>query len=416
MITKSLFSALLTLLILLPSAVYSQNQIGIKSLDALVRAVNAQDSELLKPFITERTKIGDLPANLTEQVLRQILTKVGKIESANLIRKENEQSSTRYFVSFRMNGTDKEYNFLLDADDKFIELNIVKATVKRIENKLEGAVFPQKIEVPFQMAGKLLVVQAEIDGKKGDFILDSGAPLLFLNQEYFKAPNGENTVSSNAKGATGSLTGMSYYKAKIFNWSGITISDKDIPTIDISHIEKNSGDKQILGLIGFNLLEKYAVTFDYQNKKLILQQAGAEEAAKPVYTTAFTMKNHLPVVEMRLGGKTLRLAIDSGAESNLIDKKYQAELSKILAEKFKDNIWGASKETQTVEGGVIKSGFLDNAFEFKNMRTEFSDITHLNTAAKENEQEKIDGILGYEFLRQYKTTLDFPRKMIRFYK
>ena len=40
--------------------------------------------------------------------------------------------------------------------------------------------------IPFQLAGKLIIVKATVDGQPGNFILDTGVSKLVLNDRYFE--------------------------------------------------------------------------------------------------------------------------------------------------------------------------------------------------------------------------------------
>src|SRR5574343_801004 len=42
------------------------------------------------------------------------------------------------------------------------------------------------LKLPLKRAGNLLLVEADVDGQRGNFILDTGAPGLVLNTTYFR--------------------------------------------------------------------------------------------------------------------------------------------------------------------------------------------------------------------------------------
>ncbi|NQX92801.1 MAG: hypothetical protein HRT74_11885 [Flavobacteriales bacterium] len=46
--------------------------------------------------------------------------------------------------------------------------------------------FEETVDLPLIRAGKLLLIEAEVDGVKGNFIFDTGAPYLVLNETYFR--------------------------------------------------------------------------------------------------------------------------------------------------------------------------------------------------------------------------------------
>jgi hypothetical protein len=59
------------------------------------------------------------------------------------------------------------------------------------------------VVIPLKRAGKLLLIEAEADGQRGDFILDTGAPFLVLNQTYFRGATRRNGTSGGITGETG---------------------------------------------------------------------------------------------------------------------------------------------------------------------------------------------------------------------
>jgi hypothetical protein len=212
---------------------FAQTGIGVEPIDKVVETINSKNYETPKPYLLKETKVGNLAPQFTEAVLSQLLSQIGKVESVRLLKKVSEGAATRYFCSFKFSDKEREYDFLLNPDNKFLELNIVKAEVKKVTKQFNGedASFPQKIEVPLLLAKKHILVQAEINGRKGNFVFDSGAPALILNQSRFKLPEGETTLGSSIKGVSGSFNNLSYFKAQSFNWSGIGFKDKDVATI-----------------------------------------------------------------------------------------------------------------------------------------------------------------------------------------
>ncbi len=391
-------------------------KIGVEAIDKFVEAVNGKKYEILKPYISEQTKVGNVPPAYTEAVLSQMFAQLGRIAAARIVKTEKETENTRYFCSFAFGDKTREFDFLLSPQNKFLELNVVKVEVKKITNQFDQTETerPTSLEIPFRLAEKHILVRAEINGRTGDFIFDTGAPALFLNQAHFAKPAGNSVTTGDAKGVSGNIGGLSYFKAQTFDWAGIGFKDKDVATLNLAHLEKALQEKEILGLIGYSLIEKYTVTFDYVNRRLLLNLPSATVAnsTKPFFTAALAMQKHLPIIELKVGGKSMRFAVDSGAGSNLISREYEAELTPALVDIKKETLIGADNKPLSVTKGILPKAVLGERVEFKNMATVFSDISHLN----KGEVEKIDGILGYEFLRQYKTVVNFTGKSIEFYK
>ena len=56
----------------------------------------------------------------------------------------------------------------------------------------DSTAWPDQTIIPFELAGRIIVVQAEVNGVAGNFLLDSGAPVIMLNRSYFN--DGEITT------------------------------------------------------------------------------------------------------------------------------------------------------------------------------------------------------------------------------
>ncbi len=101
-------------------------------------------------------------------------------------------------------------------------------------------------EVPFVLDRRLLIVKALVNENLCNFVFDTGAPGVFLNEKYF----------SNERDP------FSIYN---INFYGNKIRQQVLPIIDLNHIEQ-SLSTEIHGLIGFELFNRYEVLFNYTKK------------------------------------------------------------------------------------------------------------------------------------------------------
>jgi hypothetical protein len=68
--------------------------------------------------------------------------------------------------------------------------------------------------IPFQLVNNLIVVQASIDGKRGNFIIDTGSEFMVLNAKYF---SGHRDLDGHIRGFSGS--GAAFRERMIwFSW------------------------------------------------------------------------------------------------------------------------------------------------------------------------------------------------------
>lgn len=277
-------------------------------------------------------------------------------------------------------------------------------------------IMPQSLTSPFEVRKNLIFVEATINGRKGKFIVDSGSPVLILNKQYFDdLPKGDNNkVLGGISGAGGQIVGTSYAVATEFLWQSMTLKDVKCLAIDMAHLEK-ANKCEILGLIGYNVLSTYQTTYNYQDNLLNLYKADAENLPKPqgklLYQGEIEITAHLAVVKATIGNQTLRFGIDSGASTALIGTNQYQTIKEHTKDKGTDELSGADKKVKIVPLIKIK-GLKIGDLTFKNMKATVSDVENLNTGTV----KMIDGLLGYDFLRKYKTVINYKTKQISFYE
>ena len=260
---------------------------------------------------------------------------------------------------------------------------------------------PVRLQVPFVLLNNLPVVQATVDGHTGNFIVDTGAEVTLLNQRYFAG--GLPTAPTGA-GATGALTRTTSYRAGSFVWQDLHLTDVTLTTTDLTHL----GAAPLLGLLGADLLTQYAITLDYPNRLVILQTAAAPSLPPPLATLPFTRQGHLPIIAVTIAGQSYDVALDSGASVNMLAESLLPVLKKELTNFFTSSLGGAAAQQQAVTGGTLRLATLAHRLPLHYMITVFMTIGPL----ARSQPTPVVGILGYEFLRQYRVTINYPQGVI----
>lgn len=255
------------------------------------------------------------------------------------------------------------------------------------------------------MAGGMIVVQASVNGVTGNFILDTGAPGIVLAA-------GNGSFVANRKG--GSVNGtMMVGEVEVKNFQlGIIHEEKTQGNVlDVHHLEMACG-RDIMGLIGYEVLKNYEVVFDFPNRKIQAIKSGNAHLGamgKPTATIPFVLCGHIPVIKAKVGGKRVYLGLDSGAEVNVLDKR--------LFRKIKESErYDASQEILTGLDGVSYKVLAANIKETKfcstssmpSMRYVFSDLS----PAKKNFDLPIDGLLGIPFFKDKVVSIDYAEKKV----
>lgn len=274
--------------------------------------------------------------------------------------------------------------------------------------------------IPFSRAGNLILVRAKADTTEGNFILDTGAPGLVLNMTYFRDYHASTDANEEQSGITGSVGSVRKTQVGRFSFGCIKAQAVAADLLNLGHLENTKGIR-ILGLIGLAQLQQYELIIDYENSELHFRKSSRKEslseknlllADTSAYSTVpIEIWNHKLVTRTTLAGKKLRLMIDSGAESNLLDSR--------LPDKIFDNV-EILRRIQLTGTGEKKVealyGNLNN-LQIGNQSTGSLPVIITNlekTCLADN--SCIDGILGFDFLSLHKIGFNFVTNKMYIWK
>ena len=259
-------------------------------------------------------------------------------------------------------------------------------------------------EIPFELAGGMIIVQAKIDGKEGNFILDTGAPGIVLNAVNFEGANVCQGASVGGSMAVGEVS------VKNFQF-GIIEKEKTLGhVLNVHHLEVACG-RDIMGLIGFDVLKNFELMFDFQNNKIYAFKSGRSKklnGANPKFSIPFVMHGHVPVILAKVGNKRVLLGLDSGAEVNLLDKRFFDKIDEqFLANVHVELLTGLDNSTQDVIAADVLNTKVKGS-DLSAMRYVFTDLSHL----RRNFNAPLDGLLGVPFFKDKVISIDYKQRKL----
>ncbi len=260
-------------------------------------------------------------------------------------------------------------------------------------------VIKERIVLDVRIIDGLIVTEASVDGTMGNFIVDSGAPGLVLNTSDPKEARA-HCASINE------LFSCSEKRVEEFRWNHIRRSGINALLVDLSEIESAIGFK-ITGLIGFQLFKKEKLFINFSRQEIVFlpkKVSNAEATFKEFanFVTPFTIEGTIPVIEYWLNGKKIRLGIDSGAKSNVLDKT-------VVSSQTPDMILAREPiELAGVNATIILSELITlynedalNPFITTNKFVS-ADLSHIRESGYE-----IDGLVGPAFFKNCLLLFDF---------
>lgn len=255
----------------------------------------------------------------------------------------------------------------------------------------------------FELVRGMVVVQAELDGKIVNFILDTGSPMMILNEKMGA------TAVLQANSLQGGMIGE-WKTIEMFSWAGVRKFDLPALTTDVGALEYVT-NRPIAGLIGYKFLEGFELLMDFENKLITLVPAGKSaklEGWMLKTQIPFTMAGHLPVIEVQIGNKRLRLGLDTGANTNMLSLGQSQEIEPELITPVNNaGVLGIAGDSySTYAGDVVETTI--GGLNFWNMRFVFSDISHLQNLIDNG----VDGLLGFPFFKSGKFSINYSTKVI----
>ncbi len=157
--------------------------------------------------------------------------------------------------------------------------------------------------VPFEMSGRIPLVEVEIEGEKMMFFFDSGAQQSILNAKYFK--NTKDDPKINLKDVRGNVSNVGRRHIKNLGFATKVLEETDMLMLDLSHLEIHG--KNVYGIVGYDLIKDSDIYFDYKRSNIALLSPENTEAfiraekLKNFEEILIKMAKHLPIIEGRIG-------------------------------------------------------------------------------------------------------------------
>jgi hypothetical protein len=273
--------------------------------------------------------------------------------------------------------------------------------------------------IPFKLIDHLIVVEAKLLGKEGNFIIDTGSETLILNKVHFPIKYSHNKKRNETSGVVNIVDDPLERQLSQFVIQNLILENKTSDVIDLSHIERTK-KMNLLGVIGFNILKDYEVFIDLYLNQITLTKTDrfGEKLDKYVYlekitdSIDFKLKNHTIVLNATVNGQNLKMGLDSAAELNQINKSVSKKVLKYFHPKERLMLTGASNSKIEVLAGKLHRVKLSETIYFGPMNTILTNLSKMNEAFG----TKLDGVLGFEFFQQKRTIINYKKEKLYFVK
>lgn len=269
----------------------------------------------------------------------------------------------------------------------------------------------KSVTIPFLYSHKEILIKARInDGEPQDFLFDTGTTQTVIDRRTAAENLLDRQAPFNMTGAGGMIAAQAADLNK-FSLGDVTLNGVQAVVLDLSAQERQLG-KRIAGIIGTNVLSKFAVTIDYGKSQVLLQDASLYRAPAQASIMPFVDKKN-PVVRANINGKEdVLFLMDTGAAFNNlpapIAKKYLQGQTVRYTEGFGADgkpVRLGNMQIETVKAGA--SVVRDVPFTYS-----IDAETTRPNAPKGFLAGGKTGILGNPFWQNFTVTVDFRMRQV----
>jgi predicted aspartyl protease len=268
----------------------------------------------------------------------------------------------------------------------------------------------------FRLAGgaqPLILLPVSVNGQGPfEFILDTGAGTSLLSPELAHKI-GAKIIGAKEGQSAGGKVSVSLAKVDSLAVGDTRRDDVDVGIVDLSHIGKAIGAK-IDGDLGYNFFNRFQITIDYQNCEIRFEDPkpvgyfGASARAEIPLRLANPAKPLILVDTYLNGLGPFQFAVDTGTSTTAIAPELAKQLGLATSSIAPGTTGGAHV---AVTASTLQS-FAAGSAKVDDMAIVVADFFSMLSQAV---GAKLDGIVGYNFLRNYKVVIDYPNEILRLF-
>ena len=272
-----------------------------------------------------------------------------------------------------------------------------------------ATISPSSSKTKFRLAGgaqPLILLPVHVNNHGPfEFILDTGAGTSLLSSELAKQLAVKIIGSKEGQSAGGKVA-VSLAKVDSLAVGETKLGEVDVGVVDLTHIGRTVGAK-IDGDLGYNFLKHFRVTINYRDCELRLDDPKRVETLARGAQTEISIRLANPakpllLVDVHANGRgPFQFAIDTGTSTTAITPELAKQLDVTTSPVGAGTTGGAAVD---FHAGLLQSFQLGGA-KIDNMAIVVADFFTMLSAAV---GAKLDGIVGYNFRRNYNVVIDYP--------
>ncbi len=375
----------------------------IKILENAFKDLNTDDLQaILSPDFTSMGQ--SMPTAI--EVLKQMSTQMPK--GSIRVLSASKTKNKLYDLDLELGHFGIYFKSTLDSQFKFIKLDYIKEKEQMKGTTNQYLVSKESISLPFHLIDGFILIDGEVNRKKGKFMFDTGnSKGLLLNNNFL----GLKKNNHLGNGETGSGQQLIIYQSDISNagiinqitWDNLN----DVRHADFGFIEEHI-TKDFLGFLGYEFMQNFEFIIDYDAQVIDLYQLdemgnssqhiyNKEDVIESLKFTTSSEKQ-IPVLEFSLANEKITSYFDTGTQGSInLLSDFKDKLLHTKDLKPFNNGWYGQPDSPT----FVLDGLTYNGNELEKIR---------NLSVFDSSKNEIE--MGYQFLKNYKTVWNYKTNTI----
>ncbi len=277
---------------------------------------------------------------------------------------------------------------------------------------ISGSVAASSARIKFRLAGgaqPLMLVPVRVNGRGPfEFILDTGAGTSLLTPDLAQSLGIEITGSKEGHTAGGPVD-VSLATVDSLAVGDVERKAIDVAVTDLSMIGGAVGAK-LDGDLGYNFLRHFRLSIDFGTSELKLEGPARVERFRPRQQTEIAMRLAHPskpliLIEAHVGGRgPFQFALDTGTSTTAISPQLVRDLRLEVTPIGPVTTGGVQVQMTAARVASLRVG----RAEQRELDVIVGDFLEMLSRAAGS---RLDGIVGYNFLRNYKVVIDYPNEL-----
>jgi len=299
-----------------------------------------------------------------------------------------------------------------DDPDRLTEAKAGLDTLKAFGDDEVGAIQAPENPAPihFRTSLNLLFANVMVNGKGPyEFAIDTGATQTVVSEKLAKEAGLDLITSTVVFG----IGGSGKVETKLYKMKELSIGDVEVKNTPVGTFNDPLVAQLADGILGTSILSDFIITVNYPAGQLELSRKRAATPASAEVVPIWFFSNLL-LLPLEVNGKKGNFVVDTGAVTTVLSHSMAAQLG------VRENTPGAKVDMGIAgvggfEGVVLKVP--DVTFKTEKNSEAFPQVVAIDLKQiSKMIGTEVAGVVGYDFLSDYKLTLDYYAGEIRISK